>query len=429
MTTEDRRIDQVAEGGSAMGHTARSIGRRLRRVPGACVAGVALALAAAACVPPTPTVPPPTLPPDVGVQWIRDQGGTIVDDVYQGDYRRFSLLDGVVTGPTAGELSVLPITFADRGYLGGTFLRPDGTAKQPWNGFAGEGIDLDAPVLGEGEWVLQFPGGSCSLGWVDQFNYIVTVSPSPDGTKAVVRRNEDGPVHYISVVSLVDGGPCPIIRTERYSSDLSGTPTGASAGNAFVWAPDSSAVAYSLRQASDSLNHIVQLPAIAGPATTDAVTPSANGLLPMGWSIGGRILFAETRRAANGDVVSDLVTEPLGGGPTRLLDRAVESANWFSRGTLTESDVPFAHYGYFVPGTTDIVYVDGSSTVTNSDGLTFPTYDIRLIADADHAIPKSIHGTPLPVQWHQEPVFDPPVPLPFTVTDVPNVELIERFVH
>lgn len=384
-----------------------------------------LALVAVACV---PSPPPPSLPSATGVQWIRDLGGTINEDgdAYLGDYRRFSLLGGVTSGPSAAITdSVMPVTVANLGFLNSSASRPDGTAMQPWNGFAGEGINLVAPPIGEGEWVLQFPGGSCSLGFVDQFSNIAMVSPSPDGTKAVVRRNQDGPVHRVQIVSLVDGGTCPEITSVQYVADFPDSGA-AAAGNVFVWAPDSSAVVYSLRRASDGMG-IAQLAASSGATPVDVVAPTTGKVLPTGWSVADRILYSRTG-IESGSFVSHIITRAVAGGPERVIDTATLPTEFpgFDSPLTIGGFQQFVHYGYFVPGTTSIVYQHGSSSVTDGDGYTFPRFFVALKADAGTGTSKPILGTKPPLTWHQEALMDT---YPAELIDVPNLEYVERFIH
>src|SRR4051794_18889734 len=82
---------------------------------------------------------PPALPSGIGMQWVRDLGGS-TDEFgnYHEAYSRFTLLNGVRSGPTALPPSYLPLT----PLLGPAYASfevpvfPDGTARFPWNGFA-----------------------------------------------------------------------------------------------------------------------------------------------------------------------------------------------------------------------------------------------------------------------------------------------------
>lgn len=97
----------------------------MRRIMSATVRGVAVvvlmvAATAAACQPPPPPPPPPELPDGIGVAWLQDAGGTIVDfpeRSYQPAFERWVTMDGTTSGPTPlppGPLAInpFPATFS-----------------------------------------------------------------------------------------------------------------------------------------------------------------------------------------------------------------------------------------------------------------------------------------------------------------------------
>lgn len=389
---------------------------RTRRTTRRRSALVGLALLAA-CATPPPAVAPPSLPSTVGVAWLRDIGGTLNGDgdAYLAEFRRWTLLNKVLSGPDVPTTAAPPATIADMGWVNNVSSRPDGTALQPWNGFAGEGISLDPTAFAADEWRLTFPGGSCSLGEVNAFSYITMVSPSPDGSVAAVLWHEDGPVSHVTTYSLANSTNCSPTNSLTY-----GSPNGPT-GNVFVWSPDSTAVLYAVAAGSD--HRLVRLDVDTG-VTTEVVAATPKRLLPLGWSSAGRLLYRTSEELPDGRRRTTLLTRAITGGPTRTVDTSTGPVGWIDPQAATS----LWHVGYYVPGTTTIVYVDGSATTTSSDGLTFPRFDIRLIADASNATARSIHGTPLPVSWHPLPAWDAPTPMGPT-TPGPNVEFIERFVH
>ena len=406
----------------------------LRRALGGTV--LAVALAGAGCVPEPPSVPAPTLPAGVGVRWHRDTGGTLMGEegYYSPSLVTSTVLDGVVTGPDPGEPGslALPPTLLERiGLVGaGIQLAPDGSARSPWNGFAGEGITLVATDPTDGDWTLHFPGGSCRMATVGPGYQIQMVSPSPDGTKVAFRNIDFDGGSKVEVQRLVDGPTCPPVTSAQYSAD-SDTPT--SAGNTLVWAADSSAVTFAVGRGAGS-SSVARLPASAGATADDLVGPTSGLLVPLGWSVADRLLYSRTR--IEGDrAVSRLITRAVSGGAERVLDTAASPVILYPEFPLLSSPptrgahYAWLHYGYFVPGTTSIVYNDGSSSATDGDGSTFPRFHVALIADADDASAKPILGAKPPLTWHPEvrsDDFDPPYD---DTIDVPNAEYLDRFVR
>ena len=162
------------------------------------VAVVAAAAVAGCTVPaPAPTVPPPTLPTGVGVSWLRDVGGTNAGppDLYTPSYDRYVTTAGGTTGPTTGPppFPRLPIPIesslldACTGCASGARQRPDGTARFPWNGYAGEGITWSETfnTLDLAVHQLTFPAGTCELGTLGDHQDFT-------GDHAVARWNQGG---------------------------------------------------------------------------------------------------------------------------------------------------------------------------------------------------------------------------------------------
>ena len=352
---------------------------------------VASVLASSCTTPAPPSVPPPTLPGGVGVQWVRDVGGTYdpVTGDYAPAYDRYSVLDGTVTGPTpvgSGPVDPPPVP----NFFGGD--RPDGSAKFPYNGFAGEGITMSGT---NDIFTLSFPGGNCQL----YGNAIEGVYPSPDGTMAAVfdgRPEDDGSL--VAIVSLVDGVSCPGIVSEFYGY-MAGV--GAVARGPIVWAPDSTAVTFSVWHDPDEsdIPHTYSTlerleaateanPVTVLPATTDDITP-------LGWSVADRLLVHRLPLAADPgatSITSTLATLSASGGSVRNLSSLTFPLASITRGIAA----PFLHYGYFVPGTTSIV-MNGFQMVTNTDGLSMPWFQVQLIADATGACAGPILGSPPPL--------------------------------
>lgn len=402
---------------------------RRRRRSLSVVSTLAFALVALGCVPTTPGVPPPDLPAGVGVRWLQDTGGSLVGDegTYSPSLDAFSLLGGTVTGPTpATPASItLPPTLLDLiGAISGTATAPDGTARLPWNGFAGEGISMTATDPTEGDWTLHFPGGSCKMATVGFLYQIQMVSPSPDGTKVAFRSTDFDGGSRIEVKGLVNGAECPPITAAQYQAD---SPTPSTAGQVLVWAPDSSALVYRVSRGGTGIE---QLPAHAGSSASEVVAPSAGVIVPMGWSVENRLLYSR-RTIEGGTPVWRLITWSIGGGPERVIDKASFPPAYPGYPTPLTRGALYAYltYGYFVPGTNSIVYNDGSSTVTNSQGSTFPRYHVARRTDADGATSKAIRGTRPPLAWHQEALEDGAFEPPFDLIDVPNAEFVDRFVR
>ena len=75
------------------------------------------------------------------------------------------------------------------------------------------------------------------------------------------------------------------------------------------------------------------------------------------------------------------------------------------------------HVGYFLPGTSQVVYSGGPRTATAGDGRTVAWPQLRIhddTTDADVVVP----GTDAPLAWHPTPSGD-----------MPNGRFLERFIH
>jgi hypothetical protein len=371
-------------------------------------------------------VPPPTLPAGIGVSWLRDVGGT--NDT-NGDYHpssdRYVTTSGGTTGPSPAG-TVLPAL--EYGLFGSQLVGvsefPDGTAKYPWNGFAGEGVTTSVV---SGQYVVSFPGGSCGVGdWASE-DSPASVMPSPDGTKAAVFTPDIS--FYIGkttvrIVSLSSGTTCPTISSTSYGGIVGepgpNDPWEQAIGH-FVWSPDSTAVVYPVIHHVDD-NQMNQramdrLDATAGATPQRIVQPDGiQWLVPTGWSVADRLLVSEF--TSNGTTLtSKLVSMSTAGNGLRTIDTA--SSNFF---TLNEG----WNYGYYVPGTSSIVYAATFATVTNTDGYPFPRFRLQIIADAANASAAPLATSPALV-WHQiHTGGDPDNP---TFTQAPNQDALEGFTH
>lgn len=374
-----------------------------RRAALALVVGVS-ALVATAC-PPPPLPSAPVLPVGVGVQWLRDVGGTLPPSgSYQPSYQRWSVLGGVVNGPTPATLEVLPATY----WAQGAFipLVPDGTARFPWNGFAGIGVtDVTSP---NGIWTdhtVTGPAGSCVFTSTAS-NTIQGIVPSPDGSKvAILDRTTDwiggpGPTR-VTITGLVAG--CPSLSSMYYTAggDRVASP-------AFVWAPDSSGVLYPLVGPAGG-GRIARLNATTGAAPQVVLDEgTAARVIPLGWSITNRMLFSRsvTTVGPPAIVTSTLETLPLAGGSRYLFDTFTGSRS-FQGG----------HFGYFVPGTTTVAYNDAGETRVNATGETVPWFRVRLYDDTTGGKGPLLPVDP-PFGWHDE-----------AFGQMPNAEMVEGFVR
>jgi hypothetical protein len=402
------------------------------------VVSVLAAIAIAGCTapPPLPTVPPPTLPAGVGVSWLRDVGGTYAGapNLYQPSYDRYVTTSAGTTGPTTAVHAVAPILFslldACTGCAPSARQRPDGTAEFPWNGYAGEGIswsgtfnNLDMEIHR-----LTFPTGTCELGTLGDTSDFTEIMPSPDGTKAAVLLNDISAIPFnttVRIVGLVDGATCPTIST----TPTYGVPD---AGGAyidaigqFVWSPDSTAIVYPVghhpanESAPDSGYELDRLDAVSGATPQQILQPVSKQLIPTGWSIAGRLLMSEVSFTPTA-AVSTILTMKTDGTDHRTIETSTSNP-----AIATQFEAAWT-FGYYVPGTSTIVYQAKFATVTNSDGYTLPRFRPQLIADTAGAAAGPLDGTP-PLVWHQVPIGSPDNPT--GVTNAPNPDVLEQFTH
>ena len=399
------------------------------------VVTAAVTLLGAGCAPCPPTVPPPSLPQDVGLRWLRDVGGTTdpSSGIYVASIDRYQTLAGSTTGPTPAANWGVDVMnpFAAAGLANiGVPLLPNGSAKFPWNGFAGEGITVSL-VPSPAHYRVTFPSGSCDFPPTSLGYSLAGAAPSPDGTMMAMTEG-DASVGFrstssVRIVTLVPGA-CQTITAVSYTiSDLD-PPTGSDARDpAIVWSPSSTAIIYRLDPVGSDATSVIRLDAVSGSAPT-TVLGAADGCpssTPFGWSVADRILLNCTRRIGEppSSIVSSIESMPVAGGARQVIDSMTLGAVASQLGSNA-----YFHYGYYVPGTTTIAFSSGSNTVTNSAGDAFPWLQVRVISDVPGAVSGPILGVAPPLGWHQERVGTSPFP-PFTFVDVPNAELVERFVH
>jgi len=378
---------------------------------------------AVACIQPTP--PPPALPSGTGVQFLQDAGGTF--DTSTGQYsplmNRYVFRNGSLSAPVAaGDSWFLnspgPLAVAALASIGVPLL-PDGTARYPWNGFAGEGVTSSTVTTGIGNaYEVTAPGGTCSLDPYPGFK-LLGISPSPDATKlAVLSDDVDVPGGSFTFVDMyaVDSGGCSLLTHVQYIN-TGGEPNTRPSNPAFIWSPSSTAILYSLTQSATQATSVVRLEATSGSAPT-AVAGIASGCVVTGWSGADRVLLdcIPTGQAAS----SKIESQPLAGGSPRVLD----NLNAPSVPTTSTASLGAYHVGYYVPGTTTLVYNSGSKRVTNSDGDTFAQIRARIVADVSGSVSGSLTGTSPPVIWHTDSTSDGTA-----TTQVPTMQLVERFTH
>ncbi len=385
--------------------------RHLRRVAAVLTSVATAAIALAACV-------PPAEPPWIGVEWVRDAGGTIdpLTGGYTPDLQRWVTKGGTTTGPLPGPptLEILDMF----GALGP--ILPDGTAKFPWNGFAGEGITVTPSTPGPyTEYVLHHPGGSCAVAWADADSRVQSVTPSPDGKLAAVVSSVSfggGGQSQLEIVSLgaVD---CPTVVSAQYSF-LGGfePPSGYLVGSRVVWSPNSAAVAFPLTAAGNppagTGTSIMRLSASAGATPTPVLAPSEGCVSPSGWSVENRLMLTCLGPAP---YQSRIITIPMGGGgTTNTIDSFTGTADTIG---------PFFHFGYYVPGTNTIVF-DKNLPVVNADGLLQAWSQVHTAYDVPFAQSTPITGSAPPLEWY--PALKSDVLPDYEYTDVPRWEFVMR---
>jgi len=373
----------------------------------------------------TASCAPPPAPPWIGVQWSRDTGGTTnpTTGEYTGAWDRYVTSAGSTTGPTA---SGNPLLETPQPLLLSYFSPlPDGTARFPWNGYAGEGISVTRSSGLYGDYVATFPGGICVVHQMGPGATLLGAMPSPDGRFiAVTSTNNDFFYAFASRIDIVSLTPtgCPTVTTVSYLRRYlePGGWTGDAVSNPTVaWSPNSEALVYSLNLQPDGAASIIRLDATAGSVPTPVLSPATGCTVPLGWSIENRILLSCNSSTGSSLGQSRIISIPLGAGTTNVIDTSTAGPSTFS--------ASFTHYGYYAPGTNTIVF-NKAVPVVNSDGLVQPWYQIHTVYDLPFATSSPLLGVAPPFGWHQEKVpsvvFPPPPP---TFTDVPNAEVVERW--
>lgn len=393
---------------------------RKHTVRGALAAAAFVTLTA--CPPPAP--PAPELPDGVGVAWVRDEYGAPNEfGNYVESYARYQVLDGVRTGPTPPDPTLLPLAPT----VGAAYsdvavpVFPDGTARFGWNGFAGDGITTDV-TIGGGFRTYQVTGsgGSCTFSHDLAAEYptprTLAAIPSPDGTKLAVYTRVNDPDAstidtWLSIRNLDAGCTQVALVTYEWSSAF-GDFSGERITNPFVvWSPTSSAVLFSLEGAVPGNGaRVMRLDATAGSSPTVVLDLGTSTATPTGWSVDDRMvltynLLPSGSWPAGASVVA---TTPVGGGALTKVD----VWDLQTLGPQRES-----HYGYYVPGTSTVVYSDASRTVVNPQGTTVAWPRFRLYDDATGGW-APMPETALPLTWR---------PL-MSGQDVPVIEMLDRFV-
>lgn len=395
----------------------RSPRRSARRL--AATSALALALTSA-CVPPAADL---SLPTGTGLQWVQDTGGTTDENgTYHEAYARFTLLDGVTNGPTPVETPYLPLTpTAGGAYASYGFpVFPDGTARFPWNGFAGEGVTTATTVTGgTTTYVVTGAGGSCTFANLSTTGPMPRTSaaiPSPDGGKlAVFTRFADPDANSIRTTITIYALDASCTRLNGVTTtwnSFAGSVSGAMIVSSLtVWSPDSASILYpvNLATARDG-TRLERLAASGGSTPTTVLEDPSSTILPLGWSSAGRALIFRISRSTGTPPVAatSLETLPIGGGHTKVIDVHTSLV------PPTRSEF---HVGYFLPGTSQVVYSGGPRTATAGDGRTVAWPQLRIhddTTDTDVVVP----GTDAPLAWHPTPSGD-----------MPNGRFLERFIH
>lgn len=392
--------------------------RPARRTVRWLTSGLAVVIAVA-CVP-QPT--PPVLPSGIGMQWVRDVGGTVNENGnYVESYARFTLLDGTTTGPTPVETPFVPlVATAGAAYATYNFpVFPDGTAKFPWNGLAGEDVSTVTTVAsGTTTYDVTGPGGTCRFTNVSApfaTSRTSAAIPSPDSSKLAVYSRLADPdasatTTYLTIYAL-DAGCTRVVGASYRWNSYAGISGEMIVSSLTVWAPDSSAILFPITTATaPSGSQLMRLSASAGATPTLVLDAPTSTVLPLGWSPAGRVLIARAARNAATPPVSSssLETFPIGGGHTKVFD--VQTSALPSPNALY-------HVGYFLPGSSQVLYGGGNRTATASDGRVVAWPRFRIFDDltgADAPVP----GADAPLAWHQT-----------NAGEMPNGEFLERFIH
>ncbi len=383
--------------------------RRLVRTTSVVAALAALMAFSASCA-------PPAQPPWVGVQWVRDAGGTVnPDGSYTPSWQRYVTSNGVTSGPTpTPTLDPILLPFGSN--------LPDGTARYPWNGFAGEGFTTTQTPPGPGvTYTLHYPAGSCVIGFADADSRLNSVLPSPDGQRVAVVSSFSfaGVTNSTLSIRSVGATTCPTIVSASYVFTSGLNPPGFIVGSRVVWKPDSSAVVTTLE--TPVLNQppgsaVIRLDASTGATPTPVLAASEGCLAASGWSVDNRLLLICAGPAA---FQLRLITIPLGTpGTTNTL--------WSFTGTA-DTVGPGFPLAYYVPGTSTIVF-NNPFPVVNSDGFLQAWWQVHTAFDLPFAPSTPITGSAPTLAWHPVPVNGSTVP-PYTFTDMPNIETVERLAH
>jgi hypothetical protein len=376
-----------------------------RTLASVTVAALAVGALVAACA-------PPAAPSWVKVVWARDAGGSVdVDEgLYTPSFQQYVTKGGTTTGPTAIADPYIDVVGP---FLAGTFLSPrlpDGTARFPWNGYAGEGVSVSRDGV---QYTATFPAGSCLLDAGFPGDQLRAAVPSPDGrfiAKVNFFNDFLGPVWAttIRIVALEDGGDCPVLTSAEYV-ESSDPKSGATLGSQVVWSTNSSAVIVALESASDETS-FVRLNASPGATPKFVLGPELGCQVPLGWSVENRLLLSCTT-----GTVSRLLSVPLGEGTTNVI------STFDGTGVLL-AGIPT--FGYYAPGTNTIVF-NKVVTVTNSDGHRVPWSQVHTAYDVPFAPSTPLGGSPPPLVWHQQAMPQPgPSSPPYSFTDVPNQEYV-----
>ncbi len=371
---------------------------------------------------------PPAEPNWIDVQWLQDAGGTNdpVTGAYTGDWQQYVTSNGTTTGPTAAPSSSLlrtppPFLITSLAGVGSTFGLPDGTARFPWNGRAGEGISVTTVPFGSGrDWVATFPGGTCFIQRGGPGTWVLSATPSPDGSRiAVTVLNNDFGGDVLSWVEVRDltPGDCPVVTRVQYLRRAAPVSSGAIAGAAVTWSPSSQSILYDLKVAEGG-SAIVRLDAVTGSTPSFVLAATEGCAAPLGWSYEDRILVNCYVRSATGVIQqSRIVSYPLGAGVTNVIDT-------FTAGPGTVATVLLWHYGYYAPGTNTVVF-NKAVPVVDEEGAVQPWLQVHTVYDIPFAPSTPLRGSPPPLVWHQENTAD--VFEPVSLTHVPNMELVERW--
>ena len=267
-------------------------------------------------------------------------------------------------------------------------------------------------------YVVTGAGGSCTFSNVSAMYPMprtTSAIPSPDGGKlAVFTRFADPDANSIRTTIAIHALDASrtfqqrdhhveLVRRQRQRAMIVSSLT--------VWSPDSASILYpvNLATARDG-TRLERLAASGGSMPTTVLEDPSSTIMPLGWSSAGRALIFRLSRSTGTPpvVATSLETLPIGGGHTKVIDVHTSLV------PPTRSEF---HVGYFLPGTSQIVYSGGPRTATAADGRTVAWPQLRIhddTTDADVVVP----GTDAPLAWHPTPAGD-----------MPNGRFLERFIH